>query len=339
MVDHDEALAAQADAAMTDRIGSLVDALYADDGAETPEEAQEAPEEVEDAGALDEGDDADEPQEDAEEPDEADDADPDGDEEDTGEPEATVGDEDRLTLRRAGYSEDDIAEMTPALASRLAEKAREEKRAGDREYQEYLAQKRKAEDHETERPEAGEQPQPSQPNLPDLAALSQPFADDLGVEPEQLTKFAEAITNAARAPMQEQLQQLASLNQRAVEAAEEALVDSAVSRLSGEFPQLRNSEDLGQLVADATAILASKKEPAKGSFTDRLVAALRPLCVDKFIDEKVKREVDRKDKQRQRGRQRAKGQPTSAARRGGQHADPDAAFRAEAAKLMDEAGI
>ncbi len=312
-------------AADAELIGGLIDGLYAGDDV-----SEDAPAEEDQAalGDVEEGDEL-----------EADDAEEPADEENTDEPEAGIADSDLQTLKRAGFSEERIAKMSPELAAELAEDAREAKRANDREYQEYLAQKRKAETDETERQEASaEAPQPSVPNLPDLAALSQPFAEDLGVEPEQLTKFAEAITNAATAQTQEQLQQLSALNQRAVEAAEEALVDSAVSRLSGDFPQLRSSESLSSIVEKTRNVLLANPK-SEGSIIDRITAAMRDVASVEFKDEIVKREVDRKDKQRQRGRQRAKGQPTPNARRGGVSDNPDAQFRSHAAQLLDDAGI
>lgn len=309
-------------AADAEHIGGLIDALYSD-GDEPVAKATEAPVE-DDQDALEdvepelEADDADEPEEDA-------------DEEDTDEQEASIRDEDRLTLKRAGHSDERINKMSPELAAELAEDARESKRANDREFQEYLAQKRKAETDETERPEAGVKPQPSESNLQDLAALSQPFAEDLGVEPEQLTSFARAIVETASEPLRQQLTSQTAL-------LEEALVDSAVSRLSGDFPQLRSSERLSSIVEKTRNVLIANPK-GDGSVIDRIAAAMRDVATVEFKDEIVKRELDRKDKQRQRGRQRAKGQPTPNARRGGVSDNPDAQFRANAAKLLDEAGL
>lgn len=316
----DEALP-ETQAADAEHIGGLIDALYTGD--EPAVEAEEAPVE-DDQDALEdvepelEAGDADEPEGDAEQ-------------EDTDEPEATIRDEDRLTLKRAGHSDERIDKMGPELAAELAEEARESKRANDREYQEYLAQKRKAETDEMERPEAGEQPQPSASTLQDLAALSQPFAEDLGVEPEQLTSFAEAIVERASGPLREQLTSQTAL-------LEEALVDSAVSRLSGDFPQLRSSEQLSSIVEKTRNVLIANPK-GDGSVIDRIEAAMRDVASVEFKDEIVKRELARKDKQRQRGRQRAKGQPTPNARRGGVGDNPDAQFRSHAAQLLDDAGI
>lgn len=256
--------------------------------------------------------------------------DTDATEEDVDAPEAGISEDDLQSLKRAKYSDKAISKMSPELAAELAEKAREDKRADDREYQEYLAQKRKAETDESERPEAAQAAQPSQSNLTDFVALSQPFADDLGVEPERLAEFARTLVNASSGPLQQQL-----ATQTAI--LEEALIDSAVSRLSGDFPQLRSSDKFADVLKKTTRALSLDDSPREGSIIDRITAAMRDVASVEFKDEIVKRALAERDKKQNERRQKTKGQPSSSSRKGGVAMSHDDWLTSEAQRLLGQA--
>lgn len=297
----------EADRAFTDAASKLMDDMGFADG-----EEERAFEE-----ALGDDEPTEEPtDEDLDEVEESDDTNTDAD--------RGISEDDLEALRRAQYSEDDIAEMTPALASRLAEKAREEKRAGDREYQEYLAQKRKAETDETERPEADGESQPSKrPTLLDLDALSQPFADDLGVEVGAVRNFAEQLTG----PLVAQLKQRDGVvNGLATELA--------IDRLIGDFPELRDPKHLPTVIAKAEAIAASGT--ARGdSFFGKVQDAMRSAAEIVFKDAVAKRVVKDRETKRSKAQGRAKAQPSTSSRR---TTSREGSFESRANRLMDEMG-
>lgn len=306
-----------------DYIGALLDG--AADAAEKPAVRAET-RQPEAAAEPDDGD------EDTEEFDfsdgEADEADA---HDETDAPEAGISDEDLQSLKRAKYSEKAISKMSPELAAELAEKACEDRRANDREYQEYLAQKRKAEPDESERQEAAQAAHPSESTLQDFVSLSQPFADDLGVEPERLAEFAKVLVEASSGPLQQQLATQSAL-------LEEALIDSAVSRLSGEFPQLRGSDKFADVVKKATRLLAIDDAP-QGPLLDRITAAMREASSGVFKDEVAKRALAEQDKKRNERRQKTKGQPSSGARKGGVAMSQDDWLTSEAARLLGQADL
>lgn len=254
-------------------------------------------------------------------------------EEDIGAPEAEgISADDLQTLKRAKYSDKAIAKMDPELAAELAEMAREDKRASDREFQEYLAQKRKADNDEPERQEATEQVQPSASNLQDLVSLSQPFAEDLGVEPEQLAAFAKVLIDASSGPLQQQLVSQSAL-------LEEALIDSAVSRLGGEFPQLRGSDKFADVLQKTVRRLSDNPE-ASGSVIDRITAAMREVASLEFKDEILKRELAERDKKRNARRQQTSGHPSSTTRKaGGQPMSQDDWLTQRSQELLGKAGL
>jgi len=274
---------AEADAAETELARSLLaDALggMASDEAEAPSE--DAPSET-----ADEAQDA--PEEDH------------GDQEPAA---ATPAQDVVQALKRAGYSDEAIGKMDGELAEMLAEKAKADKAAQDRDYQEFLEQKRTAKAETDERPqEAGDEPHPSV--APTLKEFSQPLADDLGIEPDGLAEWGSKLT----APTQQALRGLQGV-------LEGVLTSVARMQLEGDIPQLKDADSYTRVRERAERLFQdpesdySKHDPLTG-----IMAAMRDVAAQEFKDDNKAVAEEARDKSRKGSRRAAASQPTVTTRK------------------------